>query len=119
MERNWIYDATVIRVIDGDTIDMDLDCGFRIHHITRVRLYGIDTPEVSTVEGREVRDWLRDQLPEGTPLTVRTIKDRTDKYGRWLGVIDVNCLPPSENPQGVSTLNDLLVMRGFARIYLF
>ena len=42
------YKCEVTRVVDGDTIDVIIDCGFSILHKTRVRLYGIDTPESRT-----------------------------------------------------------------------
>lgn len=42
-----IYSAKVLKVIDGDTIDADLDLGFRIHTNVRFRLNGIDTPELN------------------------------------------------------------------------
>jgi micrococcal nuclease len=43
-ERFW-YGATVLGVVDGDTIDLMIDLGFNIHHKIRVRLYGVNTPE--------------------------------------------------------------------------
>jgi len=118
MERNWIYDAIVVKVVDGDTIDFNVDCGFHIQHNIRTRLYGIDTPETYTEEGKLVRDWLRASLPIGMSVRIRTLLDKTDKYGRWLAVIDADCIPPSENPTGVLTLNDLLVQKGYAKIYM-
>ena len=46
--ERFCYNAKVLRVVDGDTIDLMVDLGFSIHHKVRVRLYGINTPESRT-----------------------------------------------------------------------
>ena len=46
--ERFCYNAKVVRVVDGDTIDLLVDLGFSIHHKVRVRLYGINTPESRT-----------------------------------------------------------------------
>ena len=78
------YYATVIKVIDGDTIDLAVDLGFHVGVSIRVRLMGVDAPEVSTAEGKVVRDRLRTELPIGTKVEIHTEKYPGDKYGRWL-----------------------------------
>jgi|OpeIllAssembly_1097287.scaffolds.fasta_scaffold686228_2 micrococcal nuclease len=118
MERNWTYEATVVKVVDGDTIDFNVDVGFHVGVAIRTRLLGIDTPELDSVEGKMVRDYLRDHLPPGTQVLIQTSKDKTDKYGRWLAIIHSDCMPPSENPYGAVTLNDILVQKGFANLYM-
>lgn len=82
--RSYEFWATVIKVIDGDTIDLLVDAGFFVGIQIRVRVKGIDAPEVTTPEGRAVRDLLRTTLPVGTPAFIRTTKVAGDKYGRWL-----------------------------------
>jgi micrococcal nuclease len=67
MQRFW-YGATVLNVVDGDTIDLMIDLGFSIHHKIRVRLYGVNTPESRTKDLAEkelglkaksfTKDWL-------------------------------------------------------------
>jgi micrococcal nuclease len=47
MERFW-YGATLLKVIDGDTVELMVDLGFSVHHKIRVRLYGVNTPESRT-----------------------------------------------------------------------
>jgi len=60
----------------------------------KIRLYGIDAPEVRGAEredGLQTRDYLRNLL-RGEDLVIQTYKDRTGKYGRWLGIIWIDDL---------------------------
>jgi micrococcal nuclease len=82
----------VLRVVDGDTIDVDIDLGFDISYTQRVRLAGIDTPESRTKDlaekklGLESKKYLTDLLKSATQIVIRTEKpDSTEKYGRILG----------------------------------
>ena len=86
------YNCTIRRVVDGDTVDVDIDLGFGIWiHNERVRLYGIDTPESRTRDLEEKKAWLFAKdvvlhyLPEGSKQVLRTHKDKVGKYGRVLG----------------------------------
>lgn len=91
------YRATIVSIYDGDTVTLDVDLGLRTWvRGAKYRLYGINAPELrslatdTTHSGIEARDHLRGLLgfphADGTPdvLTVRTHKDATEKYGRWL-----------------------------------
>lgn len=100
----FTYKATITHVVDGDTVDAFIDLGFDIHHILRLRLNGIDTPEVSTAAGREARDYVRSVL-EGKEVVLQTYKP--DKYGRYLADILLNDVD----------FNGLLVDQGYARHY--
>lgn len=84
------YKATVVRVVDGDTIDVDIDLGFyTILHKQRVRLYGIDAPEVrgrEKIAGLESKAWLMEAIQDQA-IELVTFKDAKGKYGRWLGVV--------------------------------
>ncbi len=84
------YRAKVIKVIDGDTIDVDIDLGFfTVLHMQRIRLYGIDAPEIRGAErfmGLESKAWLKHKI-EGREIELVTFKDSKGKYGRWLGVV--------------------------------
>jgi len=84
------YRATVIKVVDGDTIDVDIDLGFfTVLHRQRIRLHGIDAPEVrgsERFEGLEAKAWLEQKIG-GKEIELVTFKDAKGKYGRWLGVI--------------------------------
>lgn len=112
----YTYACTVLRVVDGDTLDLMIDLGFSIHIKQRVRLYGINCPETRTRDKKEkaaglaaksfVLEWLR-KTPE---ITVRTHKDKKGKFGRILADI---C-----GPEGTATLNTKLVITGHAVVYL-
>jgi endonuclease YncB( thermonuclease family) len=82
------YVAHVRSVYDGDTIRADIDCGFGIWTANQsLRLLGIDAPELGKPGGIEARDYLRMWLPVGSAITIRTVKDETEKYGRLLASI--------------------------------
>ena len=101
------YRAFVTKVYDGDTITVDVDLGFGIkYEEIKIRLYGIDTPEVRGIErpeGLVSRDWLREKI-FNKEILVKTIRDKTGKYGRYLGIIYLD---------GIN-LNDELVTKGLA-----
>lgn len=83
------YKARLLRVVDGDTYDLEVDCGFKIGFKERFRLSGADTPEVygsrASEEGRKASEFVENLLraqPEW--MTIKTVKDRKGKYGRYL-----------------------------------
>ncbi len=84
------YAATVTDVYDGDTITVDLDLGLNIHHRSRrVRLWGIDTPELRGPErpaGLVARDQVRG-LISGAEVVLKTHRDSTGRYGRLLAEV--------------------------------
>lgn len=84
------YKCKIIKIVDGDTVDVDIDLGFGIWiRNERIRLYGIDTPESRTRDKTEKRyglyasAFLKNAL--GTDCILRTQKDRSGKFGRVLG----------------------------------
>ena len=86
------YSCKIVRVVDGDTVDVDIDLGFGVWmHNERVRLHGIDTPESRTRDLEEKKYGLlaKEQilffLPEGSMQTLVTVKDKAGKFGRILG----------------------------------
>ena len=88
---------TVRNVVDGDTIDVDIDLGFDISFSSRVRLAGIDTPESRTTDkmekalGLEAKEYLKKKLKDAKNVVIRTEKmDSSEKYGRILGWIYVD-----------------------------
>lgn len=93
------YRCTVVKVVDGDTVDLVVDLGLRVQTATRVRLIGLNCAEHGTPEGDAATAWMRERLPVGTVLTVRTKKDRTEKYGRWLGTLILDGATDSLNHQ--------------------
>ena len=91
------YGCTVERVVDGDTIDVILDLGFDIRFKSRVRLYGIDTPESRTrdkddkVRGKMAAAFLKEAVDNGAKVVIETkLKDSRGKYGRVLGNVVVD-----------------------------
>ena len=84
------YNCEVKRIVDGDTVDVVIDLGFDIHYSSRVRLYGIDTPESRTrnkdekVRGLMSKKYLTDALSKGQ-VVIKTHKDKKGKFGRVLG----------------------------------
>jgi micrococcal nuclease len=87
------YQAKLIEVIDGDTVDLLVDLGFGIHVKERFRLYGIDAPEIPTEAGKIAKAYLESILGASIELFVATRKmtrrpqEKTDKYGRYLAVL--------------------------------
>lgn len=84
--RAWSYVATVGEIIDGDTMWVTLDTGFGNFVDQKLRLRGIDTPELKTADGRRARDFVVNAVggDNGTtpPLVISTTK--VDKYDRYL-----------------------------------
>ena len=100
------YQCKIVKVIDGDTADVDIDLGFGVWmKKQRVRFYGVDTPESRTsdkeekVYGMMAKKFEQDHLPLGSTQVLRTHKDSVGKYGRILGEFIVND----------TTLNQLLI----------
>ena len=87
----------VTKVVDGDTIDVIMDMGFDIMYKSRVRLFGIDTPESRTrnkdekVRGLLAKKYLQEALKAGSKLSIKTYKDNeTGKFGRILGDVFID-----------------------------
>lgn len=81
------YQGTVLDIIDGDTLRLDIDLGFSVRSKQIVRLRGINAPEMvgSTHEqGLAAKMALSGFLPPGARVLVRTHKDKREKYGRLL-----------------------------------
>ena len=100
-----------------DTIRADIDLGFSTWKMNEpLRLYGIDAPEVRGEErplGLAARDWLAQIVPVGSPVVLRTLKDRREKFGRYLAVIYAETSP------GVwADVNAALIAAGHAVPYM-
>lgn len=96
----------VTNVVDGDTIDVDIDLGFSVSFSQRLRLAGIDTPESRTTDkiekalGLESKEYLKLKLKDAKDIIVKTEKpDSSEKYGRILGWVFVNGSDKSINHQ--------------------
>ena len=88
------YRAVCRHVVDGDTLDLDIDMGLFIQRHERIRLYGINAPEIkgaSKIEGLKATDFVKSMVC-GTPvapapLWVETFLDKSEKYGRLLAKV--------------------------------
>lgn len=109
----FTYRAQVVSIYDGDTIRVDIDLGFsQWSRNIPVRLAGLDAPEirgVERIEGLLSKDWLVAQIPPGTWITIKTQKDRKEKFGRYLAKIQM--------PDG-SILNAAMIAAKFAAVYM-
>jgi endonuclease YncB( thermonuclease family) len=106
----YTYAARVERVIDGDSLVVSIDLGldvWRLHE--RIRLAHLNAPALSTPEGRAAKAFLAGLLgPLPQPVTLVTLKDRTEHYGRYLGVLTT---------ADGRTVNDALLAAGHATPY--
>lgn len=108
------YKAEIVRVVDGDTVDLIVDLGFGMRMQERFRLYGINAPESRTRDlaekrlGKIATSYLISRIGSTTDLRIRTFKDSKGKFGRYLCVLmddDIN-------------INEEMVSRGFAEEYM-
>ena len=107
---------TISKVVDGDTIDADIDLGFDISLSKRIRLAGIDTPESRTTNvkekamGLESKEWLKKTLEGAKDILIKTeLPDSTEKYGRIIGHLFINGQETS--------LNNQMITEGYALAY--
>jgi micrococcal nuclease len=107
----------VNNVVDGDTIDVDIDLGFDISFSSRVRLAGIDTPESRTtnkaekVLGLEAKEYVKSKIKDAKDIVIKTEKmDSSEKYGRILGWLFLDGSKVSVNEQ--------MIAEGYAWGYL-
>ena len=115
--QNNEYDVTVIKVVDGDTVDVDIDLGFGVTlRDERVRIMGIDTPESRTRDkvedlfGEAAKARLKELMSEGAKLITTEDKhgeDMKGKFGRILGDFKV----------GDKKVTDILIEEGHAVAY--
>ena len=118
MKDPYIYRVRQVhKVVDGDTIDVDIDLGFDVSLAKRVRLAGVDTPESRTKDeyekklGLEAKEWLKKNLEGAKNSIIKTeLPDSTEKYGRILGWLYINDQPVS--------LNEQMIQQGYAWSYL-
>jgi micrococcal nuclease len=99
----------VANVVDGDTIDVEIDLGFDISFSSRVRLAGIDTPESRTtnkaekVLGLEAKEYVKSKIKDAKDIVIKTEKmDSSEKYGRILGWLFLDGSKVSVNEQMIA-----------------
>ena len=110
----------IVKVLDGDTIDVLIDLGFDLYKKERVRIAGVDTPEKRTRDleekalGIDATNWLKEQLDStidgNDELTIRTeLKGGVGKYGRLLGWLYVG--------DNTKSINEQMISQGYAWAY--
>lgn len=106
------YQAWLAAHVDGDTIHAGIDLGLDVATQQTIRFYGVNAPEMSTPEGkvsaRWVQGWFTAHAQDGK-FILQTIKDKREKYGRYLAVI--------LSVDRLHNLNDELVAAGMAVTY--
>ena len=84
-DHRYIYDAECVKVVDGDTLKLEVDLGLDCRRSITIRLYGINAPEVRGPEREEgivSREALRELIDNSTGgLIIQPIRDKTGKYG--------------------------------------
>ena len=106
----------ILKVVDGDTIDADIDLGFDISLSKRIRLAAVDTPESRTADanekkyGLQSKDWLKHKVENAKNILIKTeLPDSTEKYGRIIGHLFIN--------DQETSLNNQMITEGYAWTY--
>ena len=108
----YTYKAELIKVVDGDTVDLKVDMGFKTNKHERFSVIGINAPELRGTEkhnGKLAKQFLIDQL-EGKPLLIKSTKQ--GKYGRWLVSIRID--DSETDPLKIIYIEELMVENGHA-----
>lgn len=122
MEKVSVYEysCTIVKVVDGDTADVDIDLGFGVWlKKQRIRFYGIDTPESRTRDleekkyGLMAKDIVLHYLPIGSKQTLRTRQDGKGKYGRILGEFIIH----DGKTDSQMTINNWMIREHYAVAY--
>ena len=118
--RRIMYEYRVkklVGVVDGDTIDVDIDLGFNVSYSQRVRLAGIDTPESRTKDkfektlGLEAKEYVKSKLKDASDIVIKTeLPDSSEKYGRILGWVYIN--------GATKSINEQMIEDGYAWSYM-
>ena len=98
------YKATILSAVDGDTLDVRVDLGFRIFHEMRLRVHGVNTPEHGQPGFQEAKDFMAAFV--GKEALIASHKPQ-DKYGRWLAEVKVDDV----------ILSDALISKGLGVAY--
>jgi micrococcal nuclease len=105
----YIYKATVVKIVDGDTLDVDIDLGFYMVTRQRLRVNRIDTPERGQPGFHEATNRVKELCPVGGKVKIATKK--TGKFGRWIAEVMVDVDGKEIN------LSDQLLLEDLAKLY--
>lgn len=128
------YRAIIQNVVDGDTLAINIDLGLSVWiNNEKIRLLGVNTPEVYGVkkgsdewtQGNNASEFVKTILREKDEIIIETVKDRKEKYGRYLAVVylkvDQGLLTGLTNIRSIGDyycLNDILIEKGLAEKYM-
>lgn len=118
----YTYKAHVLDVYDGDTITVAIDLGMDIYKKTKIRFYGINAPELygsrlsdkQKAEARRSKNYVYRKI-SSKEIYIQTVKDKTEKYGRYLGIIWVL----NEKNKDYECLNDMMLRNNLAKSLLY
>jgi endonuclease YncB( thermonuclease family) len=122
-KANYLYRATIVDVVDGDTLILNVDLGFDVFKKQRIRLAQIDALEMKTMEGQKSFEYLRDLTASLDEVVVRT--NKVDIYGRFIGDVFYPLTSQSETSgqskieifeKGIY-LNEKIVIEGMAKVF--
>jgi micrococcal nuclease len=92
IKDNYTRNAELVRVIDGDTFECLIDMGLRIYVKKKIRVYGINCPEMkglSKPEGQRAKKFAQEWFKNNLEFTVRTVNDGLeDSFGRLIAVVE-------------------------------
>jgi micrococcal nuclease len=98
-KQKFVYEAKVLDIHDGDTISIEIDLGFQMRFTDKVRFYGINAPELKIRNeknkmtenplGTKTLNTVKEFIKIGDIITIETIKDKKEKYGRYLANVYV------------------------------
>jgi micrococcal nuclease len=115
LDNLYYYKAKVVRIVDGDTICADIDCGFSaVLQNQRLRLLGVNAPEtkgVSKAAGLASKEFVKAKLLYQPEIIIRTVK--SDDFGRYLAQVYYY----SNMDRNWRCLNDDLVSAGHAEVF--
>lgn len=103
------YSARLVRIVDADTVELDVDLGFRVSQRMVVRLAHIDAVERRDPRHKAALDWLRFQMSGSSALRIKTQKDSREKYGRYLAEVYY--------AEDEVSINSQMVQAGYAVAY--
>jgi endonuclease YncB( thermonuclease family) len=114
----YIYRVNILKVLDGDTMDVNLDLGFKVHIQERVRLASVDAPPIDEDGGKEAFEYVREQMAKAKTIVVRTGKE--DRHGRYVMHVFYSLEEDADKErvfQRGRWLNQELLERGLVRVY--
>jgi len=110
------YNATLRRVVDGDTVDLDVDLGFYMTAAIRFRVLGVNTPELrggtdeTKAEAKKAKAFVEAELSKAVSICIKT--EKADSFGRWLADISYVVLSSSGGSACEYSLAEELIERG-------